>query len=162
MNLKPQGRLAEIASRVAFGSSVLDVGCDHGYVSIFLAEHEIAKRVFASDVSRGPLERAKANAERRGVADKITFFLADGIPDETAPEVETIIIAGMGGETIAGILSRAPDTLRDGVFFILQPQSKLETLLKYLRDNEFMNITLSEVIESRRKYTIITTNLRKG
>ena len=155
MNLKPEGRLAEITSRVAFGVSVLDVGTDHGYIPIYLAENGLATRIFASDVSVGPLETAKRNAERRGLSDKITFLLADGIPEEAAPLVDTIIIAGMGGETITGILERAPKTLKDGVFFILQPQTKLDVLLSFLRNGDYCDIKLSEVIEGRRKYTII-------
>jgi len=160
MNLKPEGRLAEITSRVAFGVSVLDVGTDHGYIPIYLAENGLATRIFASDVSVGPLETAKRNAERRGLSDKITFLLADGIPEEAAPLVDTIIIAGMGGETITGILERAPKTLKDGVFFILQPQTKLDVLLSFLRNGDYCDIKLSEVIEGRRKYTIITA--RRG
>ena len=155
MNLKPEGRLAEITSRVAFGVSVLDVGTDHGYIPIYLAENGLATRIFASDVSVGPLETAKRNAERRGLSDKITFLLADGIPEAAAPLVDTIIIAGMGGETITGILERAPKTLKDGVFFILQPQTKLDVLLSFLRNGDYCDIKLSEVIEGRRKYTII-------
>ena len=159
MKLKSEGRLAEIASRVAFGASVLDVGCDHGYIPIFLAENGIAAKIFASDVSVGPLEAAKRNAEARGLTDKIGFFLSDGIPDEAAPLIDTVIIAGMGGETISGILERAPKTLKDGVFFILQPQTKLDTLLKHLRGNGYCDIMLSEVTEGRRKYTIVTARL---
>ena len=156
MNLKPDGRLAEITSRVAFGASVLDVGTDHGYIPIYLAENSIAPRIFASDVSVGPLETAKRNAEKRGLSDKITFLLTDGIPDEAAPLADTIIIAGMGGETITGILERAPKTLKDGVFFILQPQTKLDVLLQHLRGGNYCDIKLSEVNEGRRKYTIVT------
>ena len=159
MKLKSEGRLAEIASRVAFGASVLDVGCDHGYIPLHLAENGIAAQIFASDVSVGPLESAKRNAEARGLSDKINFFLADGIPVEVAPLVDTVIIAGMGGETITGILERAPETLKDGVFFILQPQTKLDILLTYLRSNGFYDILLSEVVEGRRKYTIVTAKL---
>ena len=159
MKLKSEGRLAEIASRVAFGASVLDVGCDHGYIPIFLAENGIAAQIFASDVSAGPLEAAKRNVEARGLTGKISFFLADGIPGESAPLVDTVIIAGMGGETISGILERAPKTLRNGVFFILQPQTKLDVLLKHLRGNGYSDILLSEVTEGRRKYTIVTARL---
>ena len=159
MKLKSEGRLAKIASRVAFGASVLDVGCDHGYIPLYLAENGIAARIFASDVNVGPLESAKRNAETRGLCEKISFCLADGIPGDVAPLVDTVIIAGMGGETIVGILERAPKTLNDGVFFILQPQTKFDILLTHLRDNGFRDIKLSEVLEGRRKYTIITTRL---
>ncbi|NLB29627.1 MAG: SAM-dependent methyltransferase [Clostridiales bacterium] len=159
MNLRSEGRLASIASRVAFGAHVLDVGCDHGYIPLYLAENGIAAKIFASDISAGPLETAKRNAERRGLSDKISFRLADGIPDDVAPLVDTVIIAGMGGETIAGILERAPKTLNDGVFFILQPQTKIDILLASLRKSNFCAITLSEVVEGGRKYTVITARL---
>ncbi|MDR2421382.1 MAG: class I SAM-dependent methyltransferase [Oscillospiraceae bacterium] len=156
MSLRAGGRLAGIASRVPFGARVLDVGCDHGLIPIHLARLGAASEIFASDIRPGPLGAARRNAEVRGVADKIRFFLADGIPPEAAPLVDTIIISGMGGETIAGILKRAPETLDEGVFFILQPQTKRDALLSFLPSNGFRGITLSEVCEGRRKYAIVT------
>ncbi|MDR2615724.1 MAG: class I SAM-dependent methyltransferase [Oscillospiraceae bacterium] len=157
VNLRAGGRLAEIASRVPFGARVLDVGCDHGFVPIHLASSGAVGAVFASDIRPGPLDSARRNAEERGVADKIRFFLADGVPPEVAGLIDTVIISGMGGETIAGILERAPETLGTGVFFILQPQTKREALLSYLTNNAFTDIRLIDVFEGRRKYIIITT-----
>jgi tRNA (adenine22-N1)-methyltransferase len=159
VRIRSKGRLAEIASRVAFGASVIDIGCDHGFLPIYLAENGISQNTFASDIRPSPLATARRNAEKRGLSDKIGFFLADGIPAEAAPLVDTVIISGMGGETISGILDRAPGTLRDGVFFILQPQTKLDALLSFLHSNGFHEITLSEVTEGR-KYSIITA--KKG
>jgi tRNA (adenine22-N1)-methyltransferase len=134
----------------------LDVGCDHGAIPIYLAERGAARAVFASDIRPGPLGAARRNAEKRGVADKLGFYLADGVPPDVAALVDTIIISGMGGETIAGILERARKTLEPGVFFILQPQTKLDALLSFLSRESFRDTTLSEVCEGRRKYEIIT------
>ncbi|MDR0839337.1 MAG: class I SAM-dependent methyltransferase [Oscillospiraceae bacterium] len=155
MNLRAGGRLAEIASRVPFGARVLDVGCDHGYVPIRLALSGQAAEIYASDIRLGPLGAAVRNAERYGVAERINFYLEDGIPEKLAGLVDTVIIAGMGGETIAGILARAPE-MPGGVFFILQPQTKVGVLLAYLGERGFVEVKLAEVYEGRRKYTIIT------
>jgi tRNA (adenine22-N1)-methyltransferase len=89
--------------------------------------------VIASDISAPPLERGRELALRCGVADKITFIQADGIPDALRGAVDTVIISGMGGETIAGILAAAPWLSDGGVCLILQPQSRYEILEAYLR-----------------------------
>ena len=141
--------------RVPLGVRVLDVGTDHGYLPIHLALQGHSGALYASDVAAAPLESARRNAERYGVSDRIDFRLADGISEELAPSLDCVIIAGMGGETILGIV-RAATLLRPGALLILQPQTKVETLLVYLGGGGFEDIRLAEVFEGRRKYTIIT------
>ena len=113
--------------------------------------------MYASDIAKGPLDSARRNAERYGVADKIEFRLADGIDPELAPDINCIIIAGMGGETIAGILERADSSIRRGTTVILSPHTKLELLLTQL-ESGYSTPHLTEITEGRRKYTIITAS----
>ena len=143
-------------ARVPLGVRVLDVGTDHGHIPIHLALQGYTGTLYASDVAVGPLEAARRNAERYGVSDRIDFRLADGIAPELAPGLDCVIIAGMGGETILGIV-QAATLLCPGTLLILQPQSKLETLLGFLNAGGFTDTHLTEVFEGRRKYTIITT-----
>jgi tRNA (adenine22-N1)-methyltransferase len=131
----------------------LDLGADHGYVPIALVRRG-ETQVYASDVAEKPLARAKANAARRGVAGAITFLLADGVPGELRGKIGYVIIAGMGGESIAAILGTAPWVKSDGVKLILQPQSKRDFLRGWLRDNGYEIQCDSGITDGGRKYYI--------
>ena len=101
-----------VADFVPPGYIAADVGCDHGFVSIFLAERGICPGVFAADVRTGPLMRAKEHIERAGLTDYITPVLSDGLKEvpvggETGAQV--MIAAGMGGKLAVRILSDAPE-----------------------------------------------------
>ncbi len=129
-------RLLLISSMVRDGAVVLDVGTDHAYIPIYLIKSGICKKAVASDINRGPLTRACDNAQRFGVFEKINFCLGNGI-EEIHPErygVTDIIIAGMGGELIAGIIDKSEYTRIPGVRLILQPMSTLQELRGYLAE----------------------------
>jgi tRNA (adenine22-N1)-methyltransferase len=153
--LKLGDRLAAIARRVSVKSRVLDVGCDHGYIPVYLAQNGVADALFASDVNVKPLERGREIAREYGVSDKITFLLADGVPIETRGEVDTVIISGMGGETIAGIIAAAPWLSDGGVSLILQPQTKYESLVSYLSESGFEITDCELASEERGIYLIL-------
>ena len=155
--ITPGGRLAEIIARVPLGVPVLDVGTDHGIAAIALAQRGHAA-VYASDIARGPLDAARRNAVSRGVADGIEFILADGVPEFLRGKIRCAVVAGMGGETIAGILARAPWLRDDGVTLVLQPQTKLDKLLRFLSDSGYPPPSLATVPEKRRVYTVLTVN----
>jgi tRNA (adenine22-N1)-methyltransferase len=106
------------------------------------------------------LNAARKNAAKYGVGDAIAFHLADGIPPALAPELDCVIVAGMGGETITGILERAESALPAGTLLILQPQTKTDVLLAHLNARGYSDLRLAEVTEGRRKYVIVTA--RKG
>lgn len=101
--MRLSARHEAIVSQVTPGAKVLDVGTDHGFVAIALLKRGIAAYVAASDVNEGPLARAKENMRLHGV--DFPLYLADGIIDVPLENIDTIIIAGMGGELIARILS---------------------------------------------------------
>lgn len=124
-------RLEMVAGLAAGARCLADVGCDHGLLSIWLLEHAGAERAIASDVRPGPLAAARRNAAGRGLGGRIRFELCDGLDFPGADEADTVVIAGMGGETMAGILSRAQWTKR-GAVLVLQPQSKLDELCLWL------------------------------
>jgi tRNA (adenine22-N1)-methyltransferase len=134
----------------------LDVGTDHGYVPVYLAQHGLAAEIYASDAAAAPLERARRNAETYGVAEKITFLRANGVPEFLRGRIDVLLLAGMGGETMAGILSRAPWLWEDGVTLILQPQTKLAELRAWLQGAGFAVPRCSVVSEGRRNYTVLT------
>ncbi len=120
--MKLPKRLEQIVEMVPPCRTAADIGCDHAYVSIALRERGKAARVLACDVRPGPLEQAKANIARAGLADSIETRLGDGLQPVQNGEAETVILAGMGGELMLRILEgREADFSR----FILSPQSDI-------------------------------------
>ncbi len=149
------GRLAAVAAFVPRGARVIDVGTDHAYIPIWLAQQGRAAYLLASDLRPGPLARARADAADYGVADKIDFQLNDGLDNCPSEAVDTIIIAGMGGETMIHILESAPWTRRNKLL-ILQPMSKVSDLRSWLIHNGY-RITQEDLVrEGRCFYPIFT------
>lgn len=132
--IKLDPRLLTAAEMVRAGAVVADIGTDHAYLPVYLIQNGIAKFAVASDINKGPLERAKQSAEKYGVLDKMRFCLADGLSG-IEPEVDgvsDIIICGMGGELIARIIGDSEYTRRDEVRLILQPMSSAYELREYM------------------------------
>jgi len=127
-------RLKAIAGFIKEGASVADIGTDHGMIPVYLAQTGLARTVYASDISAGSLDAALSTAEKYGVADKINFIVAPGLDGIGDSEVDTVVITGLGGETIATILRDAPWTRHQRISLILQPQTKVAELCRYLRE----------------------------
>ena len=146
-------RLALIADLVPDGARLVDVGTDHGLVPIRLLQERRIRSAVASDIRSGPLSRAKANAAAHDV-ENIRFVLCDGLADISPDEADTIVIAGMGGETIAAILEAAPWSQK-GRTLILQPMSRPEILREALRKMS-LRIEIERLVEDSGKiYTVL-------
>ena len=144
-------RLA-VCGRFAAGAGTLcDVGTDHGYLPISLLAGGKIEYAVAADIRPGPLASARRHAAVAGLEDKMRFELADGLDFPGAEGCDAVVCAGMGGETIAGILGRAPWTKR-GVRLILQPQSKLDELCAWLRENGYGVVSAALAAEGERLY----------
>ncbi|MBQ7922937.1 MAG: SAM-dependent methyltransferase [Clostridia bacterium] len=132
-------RLMTAASYVRHDGVVCDIGTDHAYIPIWLLCKGICSRAVASDINKGPLMRARQHAEEYGVAEKIAFYLSDGL-DTVEPEengVTDICICGMGGELTASILERGMYTRKPEVQMILQPMSSAYELRAYCTANGY-------------------------
>ena len=136
MKIPLSTRLLACAGFVNKGDRVADIGCDHGYLSIHLLTQGIARSCIASDVAKGPLQSAKDNARKFGVQENITFHLSDGV--QSIPrDFDTLVCAGMGGDTMIHILESAPWLKSEQYRLILQCQSKRPELRKWLYENGF-------------------------
>lgn len=131
------GRLQALADRVKPGNIVADVGCDHGFLSIYLVEQNIAPRVIAGDVRPGPLSAARCHVEERGLQSYIELRLSDGLAEFAPGEAQTMICAGMGGKLMQKILTDHPEVTDSFEEFILQPQSELAQFRVFLRNHGF-------------------------
>ena len=103
-------RLQALADMVTPGSRVCDVGCDHGYVSIYLIQHQISSRVIAMDVRSGPLSRCCEHVMQYGLQEYIESRLSDGLLNLRPGEADTMICAGMGGRLMRRILTEGRET----------------------------------------------------
>lgn len=131
-----QPRLRLLADMVPEGARLADVGTDHGYLPVFLLQKGRIAGAIASDIVPGPLQHARQTATEYEV-EGIDFRLCPGLDAIGAEEADTIVIAGMGGETIQAVLEAAPWTGDGGHLLLLQPMTKVEFLRKWLSDNGY-------------------------
>lgn len=147
-------RLLAVASLVRKGTYFCDVGTDHGYLPCHLVQNGIVSQCVASDINELPLASAKHNIEQLGLSDKIELVLSDGLA--TIPtDVLDIAIAGMGGELIASIISRAEFLKDDSRRLILQPMTNAVHLRRCLFENGFEILSEIPVIDKKHYYNII-------
>ena len=147
-------RLETIATLVPHGARVCDIGCDHGYLAIYLRLNNIAKTVIAADLNELPLKRAEANIKKLN-ADNIDLRLCDGLSGIKKDEVDTVIIAGMGGNVISGIIERSDFSKSEDLTFILQPTTSAEALREFLCKNGFEIQSETVVYENNKLYSVM-------
>lgn len=146
-------RLTAIANMVSRGKSVCDVGCDHGFVSIYLVQKGIAPFVLAMDVGKGPLAQAQKHVEEAGLTGRITTRLSDGLAAYRENEAECLVIAGMGGPLMSRILSDA----KAGTFteLVLAPQSEIPQFRRFLDEHGFGIVEEELVFEDGKYYPVM-------
>ena len=153
--IKLSDRLLAIARLVPALGGVADVGTDHGYIPVWLAQNGHSGKIFATDINEAPLRHAEMTAAEFGLENAISFALCDGLAALSGSEISTVIIAGMGGENIADILSAAPWTKTLRPRLILQPMSKSPLLRKWLFDNGY-RVLSEQLIRDGLVYEILT------
>lgn len=144
-------RLQAVADMVSVGNRVCDVGCDHGFVSIYLVEQGISPRVLAMDVRKGPLSAATEHVSERGLTDYIETRLSDGLHNYNIGEADTLVCAGMGGRLMQRILFEEQDKTDSFQEMVLQPQSELEEFRRFLYQQGY-HITEENMIEEDGKF----------
>lgn len=130
MSIRLSPRLQRIADFIPQNSRVVDVGTDHAYLPIWLLQNKICECAIATDINEGPLRNAAKDAAAAGVTDRLQLIFCSGLVLCQEDAVDTIVIAGMGGETIIDILTDSPWATDKRL--ILQPQSKILELRTFL------------------------------
>lgn len=148
-------RLQALADMVTAGNRVADVGCDHGFVSIYLVQQGISPRVYAMDVRQGPLQRAREHIVRNGLEAYIETRLSDGVSALLPGEAETLVCAGMGGKLMQKILTEGRETVFCMKELILQPQSELEAFRHFLRLENYGIIEEKMILEGGKYYPMM-------
>ena len=144
-------RLLMSAKMVTKGSRVADVGCDHAHTGIWLIKNDIASKVIAMDVRKGPLEKARENIKLYGLDGIIETRLSDGLEKLSVGEADSIVIAGMGGTLTVEILKNGIEKAAAARELILQPQSDIGMVRRFLRENGFV-ITQEKMCKEDGKY----------
>lgn len=161
MKIPLSKRLEVVCGFVAHGDRVADIGCDHGYLSIYLLKNNIASSVIASDINEAPLKSAMHNADKFGVRDRISFYLSDGVK-KLPRDFDTLVCAGMGADTMVSILESAFWLKDEKYRLILQCQSKTPMLRKYLSDQGWRITEESVVKDGRFLYTVMEVIYQPG
>ena len=150
-NIVLSERMQMVADMVTKGNVLADIGCDHGFVSIYLLEKGICPRVIAMDVNEGPLLRAKEHIDKRGLNPYIDVRLSDGMEKLLLNEADSILIAGMGGRLVIKILTECMEKARALKEIILQPQSELHLVRQFLIDTGF-HIIQEDMVKDHGKF----------
>ncbi len=126
-------RLLALYAMVKPGSVAADIGCDHAQLAIALVQNGICDHVYASDLRSSPLATAKQAVAQAGLNEQITCTQCDGM-DHLSSDVDTILIAGMGFETIHHILTAHEEALYPSRRFIIQTNTHPEKLRRWISD----------------------------
>lgn len=145
-------RLQGLVDMVTPGNRVVDVGCDHGFVSIRLVQQGISPYVIAMDVREGPLSRAREHIAEYELANYIETRLSDGLLSYEKGEADTMICAGMGGRLMMRILKSSEEKAKAFLELILQPQSELPAFRRFLHDEGYQVLDENILCEEGKYY----------
>ena len=144
-------RLKAVAALVSPGLVLADVGCDHGYIPIYLIQKGQIPRAIAMDINQGPLLRAREHIREWGLEAYIETRLSDGLKALEPGEAQCLVIAGMGGPLMQRILTQGAPVLKDMKELILQPQSEIGHFRQFLAENGY-RIIEEDMVEEEKKY----------
>ena len=154
-------RMQALTDMVTPGTVITDVGCDHGFVSVYLVQKGISPRVIAMDVRSGPLEHAREHIREYGLEDRIETRLSDGLHSLKTGEAAGMICAGMGGPLMEKILTEGRQQAGNFQELILQPQSEIPHFRVFLREEGYL-LTDENIIYEEGKYYFMMKVRRPG
>ena len=108
---------------------IIDVGCDHALLDIYLLQNNFELNIVASDVNQGPLDKAKENITKYSLLNKIELRLSDGIVSLN-DDIDTVVISGMGKDTIVEILNDGKEKLLMVDKLVISSNNKFPDLRK--------------------------------
>ncbi|GMA52170.1 hypothetical protein GCM10025857_35270 [Alicyclobacillus contaminans] len=148
-------RLQWLADRV-HGPSVADIGTDHALLPIYLIQSGRCTSAIASDVAAGPCRSAAENVQRYGLRRVISVRQGNGLATIRPGEVDTVVIAGMGGATASEILRACPEVVDTLGRVLIQPMNASGAVRQWLLDAGFTLKEEAVVTEEGRFYEVLS------
>ena len=155
-------RMQAVANLVSSGYKMADIGTDHAYIPIYLIEHKKIPLAVAMDVHEGPLKRAGEHILECGLSDNIETRLSDGFEQLAPGEVDSAVIAGMGGALIIRILTKNWNVTVNLKECILQPQSEIAKVRTFLLQEGFLFIGEDMVLDEGKFYPMMKVQPPSG
>ena len=126
--IKLSPRLKCLAEFISDNTNMVDIGCDHGLLDIYLMQEKKNIKIIASDVNNNILNNAKKNIKKYKLDDKIETILSNGLDNIDTTNLDTIVISGMGSHTIVGILYNNLKKIKNINKLIIQSNNDLDFL----------------------------------
>jgi len=155
-------RLETLASYIERTDILGDIGTDHGFIPIYLVENNVTSQIIASDLNEGPLENAKEELSQKGLLDSVDLRLGGGLEPYKPGEINTALIAGMGGTLIKNILNDGKEHLPYLKKLILQPMHGVVELRRFLLNNGYKIVDEDLIYENNIYYEIIVAKRGKS
>ncbi len=153
--IKISKRLEAISSLVPINSKVIDIGCDHALLDIYMYQKKIANKIIATDINKNALTNAKENIKNAKLDKFIETRLGNGLePLNNKDDINTIIISGVGAHTVNGILKNNQSKLKNITTIIIQSNTKLSFLRKEITKLNY-KIADELMIEDNKKIYVI-------
>lgn len=129
-------RIEAISQLIDNDESVIDIGCDHGFLAKMLRTKGNNKLIICSDNKIGPLNNARNNLIGY---DNINFELTDGV-DNIDTVCDVCVLAGMGHNTVISIIENNENYFRNCKKIIIQVNSVVAQMRQYLSNHKFQII----------------------
>ncbi len=148
-------RLRTVAGLIGNYRRVADIGSDHAYLPVWLILQDKADFAVAGEIQPGPLEAASRTVGEAALGDSVAVRLGDGLAVLQPGEVETVVIAGVGGKVIRGILARSPEIVQRLSRIVCQPMTGAAGLRRWLQENGWMIVAEELVCDEGRLYEVL-------
>lgn len=148
-------RLRRVAELVRPGSRLADIGTDHAFLPVWLVRAGVCPRAIAADLREGPAAAARRTIREAGLEDRIEVRIGDGLAPVRPEEADDIVLAGMGGETIAAILAACPWAKNARYHWVMQPMTRPEALRRYLLGEGFSLLNERIAQDGERRYLVM-------
>lgn len=126
--IKLSKRLQVVANYVSYNAKLVDIGCDHGLLDIYLAKTRKNITIIASDINENALSNAISNIKKYKLENIISYRISNGLDNILKEEIDTIVISGMGAHTIVGILYKNMQKLKYVKDIIVQSNNNIDFL----------------------------------
>lgn len=152
----------DFAAKESASACCADIGCDHGRLIVSMLEAYPERTGIAADISAPSLEKARRLAEQRGLSDRLSVRLGDGLSVLEPGEADIVTVCGMGGELIVNLLEACDPPLMGASLAVFQPMRGTEELNAYLFEKGYVPAGCRVIEDAGRLYEITAVRPPNG